>query len=31
MRERRSLPRIGEDLQARQYVLVRPQHRRPKD
>ena len=30
-RERRSLPRIEDDLRSRQYVLVRPQHRRPND
>ena len=30
-RERRSLPRAEEDLQLRQYILVRPQARRPKD
>jgi len=28
-RERRSLPRLEDDLHARQYVLVRPCHRRP--
>ena len=30
-RDRRSLPRLEDDLQARQYVLVRPCHRRPHD
>jgi hypothetical protein len=30
-RERRSLPRLEDDLYARQYVLVRPHHRRPGD
>jgi hypothetical protein len=28
-RERRSLPRLEDDLHARQYMLVRPCHRRP--
>lgn len=30
-RERRSLPSLEEDLYARQYVVVRPLSRRPKD
>ena len=30
-RERRSLPRLEDDLHARQYVLVRPHYRRPND
>ena len=30
-RERRSLPRLEDDLHARQYVLVRPHYRRPHD
>lgn len=30
-RERRSLPRLEDDLHARQYVLVRPHDRRPHD
>lgn len=30
-RERRSLPRMEDDLHARQYVLVRPHYRRPHD
>jgi hypothetical protein len=29
--ERRSMPRIEEDLRARQYVLARPHYRLPKD
>jgi hypothetical protein len=29
--ERRSLPRIEDDLSVRKYVLVRPHHRRPHD
>ena len=29
--ERRSFPRLEEDLHLRQYILVRPQARRPKD
>ena len=31
VRERRSLPRLEDDLHARQYVLVRPHYRRPLD
>ena len=30
-RDRRSLPRLEDDLHARQYVLVRPCYRRPHD
>ena len=30
-RDRRSLPRLEDDLHARQYVLVRPHSRRPHD
>jgi hypothetical protein len=30
-RERRCLPRLEDDLHARQYVLVRPHYRRPHD
>jgi hypothetical protein len=30
-RERRTLPRLEDDLHARQYLLVRPHHRRPHD
>jgi len=30
-RERRSPPRLEEDLRLRQYILVRPQARRPQD
>ena len=30
-RDRRSLPRLEDDLRARQYVLVRPHDRRPHD
>lgn len=30
-RERRNLPRLDDDLHARQYVLVRPHYRRPHD
>ena len=29
--QRRSLPHLEDDLRARQYVLVRPRHRRPCD
>jgi hypothetical protein len=29
--DRRSLPRLEDDLRARQYVLVRPHYRRPHD
>jgi hypothetical protein len=29
--ERRSLPRIEDDLSVRKYVLVRPHYRRPND
>jgi hypothetical protein len=29
--QRRNLPRLEDDLRARQYVLVRPHHRRPSD
>jgi hypothetical protein len=29
--QRRSLPHLEDDLRARQYVLVRPRHRRPSD
>jgi len=29
--ERRSLPHIADDLRLREYVLVRPQSRRPRD
>src|SRR5512139_228289 len=31
VRERRSLPRLEDDLHARQYLLVRPRYRRPRD
>jgi len=31
VRERRSLPRLEDDLHARQHVLVRPHYRRPHD
>jgi len=31
VRERRSLPRLEDELHARQYVLVRPHYRRPLD
>ncbi len=31
VRERRSLPRLEDDLHTRQYVLVRPHYRRPHD
>jgi hypothetical protein len=30
-RDRRSLPRSEDELHARQYVLVRPHYRRPRD